>query len=171
MKWSFCIIGCGWATSQTGPVCPDNQSNNILSQFLSAVRQDLLVPSSDAFVSFIFWKGNKKEKGKKRSMWLGSWSIRTCALHHQDWWPPVSVSRPPGAVAAFPLCFILLEPTRGLLSICAKPSQAAEPTEQGCSLGCHSKAGCRIKKAELKRLGWTEIQCLYIHRACFLLPQ
>lgn len=34
-------------------VCPNHQNNNILSEFLSAVRQDLLMPSSDPFVSFI----------------------------------------------------------------------------------------------------------------------
>lgn len=42
---------------------------------------------------------------------------------------------------------------------------AEEPTGEGCSLGCHSKTGFRIKKAELKQLGYTEIQCLYIHTA------
>lgn len=49
--------------------------------------------------------------------------------------------------------------TLGLLSICAKPSEAAQPTEEGWRLGCHSKPCHGIKNAELKQLGYIKSQC------------
>lgn len=45
------------------------------------------------------------------------------------------------------------------LSICAKPSEAAQPTEEGWRLGCHSKPRHGIKNAELQQLGYTKSQC------------